>query len=146
MKAFTSLHQDRAIVDTLRGCVTTLTNNQIRRLGGLELKKTARTVRSRLQRHQIRAFFSIHFDKDYGYIDRIGIISELDERVKTRRWIGLSGIGGVGQGFICAGRFEPWLSPQQQVPDRHRLLLQISRTQSFSGRSLGIRGITTAIR
>ena len=99
MKAFTSVHQDKkikAIVDTLRGYMATLTHNQVTRLGGLDLKNYLHTTRSRSPRPETRTVFSIPFDKDYGYIDRTGIISELDERVKTRRRVGLSGIGGVG--------------------------------------------------
>ena len=108
MKAFTSLHQDRVIVDTLRGYVTTLTHNQVARLGGLELKYNLHRKKS-FAASSTRAVSSIPFDKDYGYIDRTSIISEIDKRVKTWRWIGLSGIGGVGQGFTCAGRCQSWL-------------------------------------
>ena len=99
MKAITSVYQDKkvkAIVDTLRGYMATLTHNQVTRLGGLDLKKYLHTTRSLSPLLETRAVFSIPFDRDYGYIDRTGIISELDERVKTRRRVGLSGIGGVG--------------------------------------------------
>ena len=99
MKAILSVYQDKkvkAIVDTLRGYMATLTHNQVTRLGGLDLKKYLHTTRSLSPRPETRAVFSIPFDVDYGYIDRTGIISELDERVKTRRRVGLSGIGGVG--------------------------------------------------
>ncbi len=99
MKAFTSAHQDKkvkAIVETLRGYMATLTHNQVTRLGGLDLRNYLHTTRSRSPRPETRTVFSIPFDQDYGYIDRTGIISELDERVKMRRRVGLSGIGGVG--------------------------------------------------
>ena len=92
---FTGVHQDRAIADSVRGYVPTLTHNQVTRLGGLELK-TTRTVRNRSPRPETKAVFLIPFDKVRGYIESIGIISELDERVKSPRRIAFSGIGGEG--------------------------------------------------
>lgn len=53
-------------------------------------------MRSCSPRPETQAAFSIPIDKDYGYIDRTGIISQLDERVKARLRTGFSGIGGVG--------------------------------------------------
>ena len=99
LKAFSSVHQEkkaRAIADTLRGYIQTLTHYQVTRIGGLDLKNYLHTTRSRSPRPETRAIFSIPFEKDYGYIDRAGIIPELDERMKTHRRVGLAGIGGVG--------------------------------------------------
>ena len=95
MKVFAGVHQDRVIADSLLGYVTTVTQKQVTRLGGLELKTTC-TIRTGSPRPETRAVSSIHFGKVYGYIDRTGIISELDERVKARRRIAFLGIGGAG--------------------------------------------------
>lgn len=99
-KALSSVHQERkvrAIGDTLQRYVQILTYHQATRgTGGLDLKNYLHTTRSRSPRPEARALFLVPFDRDYGYVDRSGLMEELDEKSKSHRRISLAGIGGVG--------------------------------------------------
>ena len=94
-------------MDTLRGYMATLAHNQATRLCGLDLEKHLHMTRSLSPRPEIRAVLSTPGDRDYGCVGRTGIISDLNERVETRRCVGLSDIGGIGQEFTGTNRRGP---------------------------------------
>ena len=99
VKALSSLHQEKkvkSIVETLRSYFQTLTYHQATRLGRLDLGDYLHSARSRSPRPESRKLFLVPFDRDYGYIDRADIISDLDERLKKQKRVSLAGIGGVG--------------------------------------------------
>ena len=99
-KALSSVHQEkkvRAIGDALQRYVQLLTYYQAtKRAGGLDLKNYLHTTRSRSPRPEARTLFLVPFERDHAYIDRAGIMQELDKKSKSHRRISLAGIGGVG--------------------------------------------------
>ncbi|KAL6714710.1 hypothetical protein ACLMJK_008135 [Lecanora helva] len=104
VKALSSLHQEKkvkSISETLRGFIQVLTYHQATRLGRLDLGDYLHTARSRSPRPESRKLFLVPFDRDYGYIDRAGIIGELDEWLKRQKRVSLAGIGGVGKSQIA---------------------------------------------
>ena len=99
-KALSSVHQERkikAIWDTLQRYVQLLTYYQATKgAGDLDLKNYLHTTRSRSPRPEARTLFLVPFERDHAYIDRAGIMQELDNKSKSHRRISLTGIGGVG--------------------------------------------------
>ena len=99
-KALSSVHQEKkikAIWDTLQKYVQLLTFYQATKgAGGLDLKNYLYTTRSRSPRPETRTLFLVPFERDHAYIDRAGIMQELEKRSENHRRIGLTGIGGVG--------------------------------------------------
>lgn len=99
-KALSGVHHEKkikAIGDTLQRYVQILTYYQATRgSGGLDLKNYLHTTRSRSPRPEARTLFLVPFERDHGYIDRAGIMKELDEKSERHRRISLAGIGGVG--------------------------------------------------
>ena len=99
-KALSSVHQEKkikAIRDTLQRYVQLLTYYQATKgAGGLDLKNYLYTTRSRSPRPEARTLFLVPFERDHAYIDRAGLMQELDKRSKSHRRISLTGIGGVG--------------------------------------------------
>lgn len=99
-KALSSVFQEkkvRSIGDTLQRYVQILTYYQATKgAGGLDLRDYLHTTRSRSPRPEARTLFLVPFERDQGYIDRAGIMGEVDEKSKSHRRISLAGIGGVG--------------------------------------------------
>ena len=99
VKALSSVHQEKkvkSIVETVRGYIHVLTYHQATRAGRLNLGEYLHSTRSRPPEPESQKAFLVPFERDCGYIDRTGIINQLDERLKTHRRVSLAGIGGVG--------------------------------------------------
>ena len=99
IKAISSVHQEKkvkSIIETVRGYIHVLTYHQATRAGKLNMGEYLHTTRSRSPQPELRKAFLVPFERDSGYIDRTGIIDQLDERLKTHRRVSLAGIGGVG--------------------------------------------------
>lgn len=85
IKAFTSVHQEKkvkSIMYTLKDYRQTLTYHQSTSTGGLDLKNNLHTTQSRSPGPEARKVFLLLFKRDYGYINRAGIVSDLEEKLK----------------------------------------------------------------
>ena len=99
IKAISSVQQEKAvksIVDTVQGYISVFTWYQVTRAGRLNLGEYLHSTRSRSPQPESRKVFLVPFERDCDYIDRVGIIGELNDRLKTHRRVSLAGIGGVG--------------------------------------------------
>ena len=98
-KAYSSLAYEskvKDIIETVRVYIENLTYYQAARAGRLNLGEYLHTTRSRSPQPESRKVFLVPFERDDDYVDRAGIIGELDERRKLHRRVSLAGIGGVG--------------------------------------------------
>ena len=100
-KALLSVQQEKtveSVIKTVQGYIPAFTWYQVNRAGRLNLGDYLHTTRSRSPGPKSRTVFLVPFERDEGYIDRTGIIGDLDDRLKTHRRVSLAGIGGVGYG------------------------------------------------
>lgn len=98
-KAYSSLAYEKKvkdIIETVRVYIENLTYYQAARAGRVNLAEYLHAVRSRSPQPESRKVFLVPFERDEDYIDRAGIIGELDERRKIHRRVSLAGIAGVG--------------------------------------------------
>ena len=105
IKAISSVHQEKkvkSIVESVRGYIHVLTYHQATRAGRLNLGEYLHTSRSRPAQPDLSKVFLVPFERDCGYIDRSGVIGQLDEQLRTHRRVGLAGIGGVGYAPNCS--------------------------------------------
>ncbi|KAL8825534.1 MAG: hypothetical protein Q9191_004358 [Dirinaria sp. TL-2023a] len=88
IKAISSVAHERKvkdIIETVRVYIQNLTFYQTARAGRVNLGEYLHTARSRSPQPDSRKVFLVPFERDYDYIDRAGIIRELDDRRKTHR-------------------------------------------------------------
>lgn len=98
-KAIVSIHQEkkvRAISDTLQRYMQILTYHEATQINRLDLREYLHRTRSRSPRPNARTVMDVPFERDLGYIDRAGIIQDVEESLRLHRRCSLAGIGGVG--------------------------------------------------